>query len=360
MTVGATRGMMDTMPERNEEPTPAQAPAPFPILLSVVVVFDERVSEVEEILRGVISDVQGLVTDFEVIVVDNGPTDPSRPASYSSLTAMQGLPNLQIYELIQSVDYDTAAWAGVENSLGDYVFVFDPLNDNVSRLRDALTEATNGRDIVLLVNQTQGDTRTVREVNKAVFRRLFQWLGGVDLAVEASSCRLMSKRVVSYLLQFPRPAIRYRALPVFAGFSKSLLYFSAPRRVENKVSFFKDLRRAWRLLLTNSILPLRIASTLGFAGAALNVLYSIYVLAISFSKPDVAKGWTTLSLQQSGMFFLLSLVLFVLTEYLIQTIHLSTQGPAYFVVRESTSAVLTRRQKLNVESQVTHSNEPIV
>ena len=41
---------------------------------------------------------------------------------------------------------------------------------------------------------------------------------------------LMSKRVVSYLLQFPRPAIRYRALPAFAGFSKTTLYFSAPRR----------------------------------------------------------------------------------------------------------------------------------
>ena len=102
---------------------------------------------------------------------------------------MQGLPNLQIYELIQTVDHDTAAWAGVENSLGDYVFVFDPLNDNLSRLRDALTEAANGLDIVLLVNQAQSDTRTVRQMNRAVFRWLFQWLGRVDLAVEASGCR---------------------------------------------------------------------------------------------------------------------------------------------------------------------------
>ena len=51
------------------------------------------------------------------------------------------------------------------------------------------------------------------------------------------------------------------------------------------------------------------------------------------------------------MFFLISLVLFVLIEYLIHTIEISNQGPAYFVVNESTSAVLTRRQKLNVESQ---------
>lgn len=324
------------------------APAPFPILLSVVVVVDGRIDALTDVLSGVIADVGGLVADFEVIVVDNG-TERSQAGLYRDLTAFQGLPNLQVYELIQPVDYDTAAWAGVENSLGDYVFVFDPMTDDTSRLRDALDEATQGRDIVLLVNQ-ESEPRTTRGFNKAVFRRLFKWLGGVDLVVDASSCRVMSKRVVSYLLQFPRPAARYRTLPVFAGFSKAVLYFSAPRRVAIRGSFWKDTRRGWRLLLTNSIAPLRIASSLAFAGAALNVLYSFYVLAVTFSIPDVAKGWTTLSLQQSGMFFLLSLVVFVLTEYLIHTIRMTNEGPAYFVVRESTSAVLSRRQKLNVES----------
>ena len=333
------------------ETSAANVKAPFPILLSVVVVFDDRSVDVQEILKATIADIRPLVADFEIVIVDNCPQDEGRRASYRALTALEGLPNLQVYELMQAVDYDTAAWAGVESSLGDYVFVFDPLNDDTSRLRDALTETSNGRDIVLLVNQSRQDALSARELNKAVFRRVFRWLGGVDLAVDASSCRVMSKRVVGYLLQFPRPAIRYRALPALAGFSKAVLHFSAPHRAVSRVGFVQDVRRAWRLLLTNSILPLRIASSLGFIGAALNVVYSMYVVIITISRRDVAKGWTTISLQQSGMFFLISLVLFVLIEYLIHTIEISNQGPAYFVVNESTSAVLTRRQKLNVESQ---------
>jgi hypothetical protein len=327
-----------------------EVPTLFPILLSVVIILDARAQDVERLLSGVISNIQTHVTDFEIIVVDNSPAARLRRAPNQQLTALQGLPNLQIYELMEEVDYDTAAWAGVENSLGDYVFVFDPLNDDTSRLRDALAETTRGRDIVLLINRGKSQLSAVRELQKKIFLRLFHWLGGVNLGVEAASCRLMSKRVVGYLLQFPRPAVRYRALPAFAGFSKALLYFSAPRLVLNKPSFASELRRAWRLLITNSMAPLRIASLLGFSGAALNVLYSIYVLFILLSKPDVAKGWTTLSLQSSGMFFLLSLVLFVLTEYLIHTLQVSNQGPPYFIVRESTSAVMTRRQRLNVES----------
>lgn len=341
------RDMTNASPSSSPE---VEAPR-FPILLSVVVVLDERARDIRRILASAIASIEAMVTDFEIIVVDIFPEDPTRRQAYEEITKLDGLPNLQVYELLQTVDYDTAAWAGVENSLGDYVFVFDPLNDDTSRLYDALTATSEGRDIVLLVNSASQQMKTSREIYKAVFLRVFHWLSGVDLAIEASSCRVMSKRVVSYLLQFPRPARRYRGLPAVAGFSKSILHFTAASRVPAKFNLVRDLRRAWHMLLGNSILPLRLASGLALTGALLNILYSVYVLAITFSMPGVAKGWTTLSLQQSGMFFLISLVLFVLTEYLIQTIAIANQGPAYFVAAERTSAVLTRRQKLNVHSE---------
>jgi hypothetical protein len=336
----------------NAPPSSLEAERPrFPILLSVVVVLDERTQDIRKVLAGAIASIETMVTDFEIIVVDIHPEDPTRRDAYQALTTLEGLPNLQVYELLQTVDYDTAAWAGVENSLGDYVFVFDPLNDDTSQLYEALTATSEGRDIVLLVNSASQQMKTSREIYKAVFLRVFHWLSGVDLATEASSCRVMSKRVVGYLLQFPRPARRYRGLPAVAGFSKSILHFTAASRVPARFHLLRDLRRAWHMMLGNSILPLRLASSLALMGAVLNILYSIYVLVITFSTRGVAKGWTTLSLQQSGMFFLISLVLFMLTEYLIQTIAIANQGPAYFVAAERTSAVLTRRQKLNVHSE---------
>jgi hypothetical protein len=49
------------------------------------------------------------------------------------------------------------------------------------------------------------------------------------------------------------------------------------------------------------------------------------------------------------MFFLLSLVLLVLGEYILHMASLSNEGQAYHIAQEFTSAVMTRRQKLNVE-----------
>lgn len=94
---------------------------------------------------------------------------------------------------------------------------------------------------------------------------------------------------------------------------------------------------------------MRLVTYLSLFGAIANVLYSIYIVAIGILKSDVAPGWVSFSLQQSGMFFLISLVLLVLGEYIINMASLSNEGPLYHVAQEFTSERMTRMEKLNVE-----------
>ena len=94
---------------------------------------------------------------------------------------------------------------------------------------------------------------------------------------------------------------------------------------------------------------MRLVTTLSMFGAGANLIYSFYVVAIGLFKTDVAPGWVSLSLQQSGMFFLISLVLLVLGEYIVNMVSLSNEGPLYHVGQEFTSARMTRHEKLNIE-----------
>jgi hypothetical protein len=94
---------------------------------------------------------------------------------------------------------------------------------------------------------------------------------------------------------------------------------------------------------------MRVVSTLCLFGAGANVAYSLYVIAVALLKADVAPGWVTLSLVQSGMFFLISLVLFVVGEYVVHVAGQAGGGPPYYVARELTSARLTRRVRFNVD-----------
>jgi hypothetical protein len=94
---------------------------------------------------------------------------------------------------------------------------------------------------------------------------------------------------------------------------------------------------------------MRWVSGLSLAGALLNVVYSFYVIGVGLLKRDVAPGWITLFLQQSGMFFLLSLVLMMLGEYVAHLVGVTGSGPLYHVAQEFTSMHLTRRDRLNVD-----------
>src|SRR5690606_13137581 len=106
--------------------------------------------------------------------------------------------------------------------------------------------------------------------------------------------------------------------------------------------------RGMRLLVSTTPAPMRLVTSLSLFGAGANLAYSVYVVIIGIFKDDVAPGWVSMSLQQSGMFFLISLVLLVLGEYILHMASLSNEGPRYHVGQEFTSARMTRREKLNI------------
>jgi hypothetical protein len=183
---------------------------------------------------------------------------------------------------------------------------------------------------------------------------------GVHLAEEAPQDRVLSKRVVNFILQHPQPAMTYRHLPATGGFARANLNYSATPKISHTKRLGESIDRGMRLLVSTTRAPMRLVTSLSLFGAVANLVYSIYVVAIGFLKTDVAPGWISLSLQQSGMFFLISLVLLVLGEYILHMVSLSNEGPLYHVGQEFTSACMTRREKLNIEeaaSKTSHKSD---
>jgi hypothetical protein len=178
---------------------------------------------------------------------------------------------------------------------------------------------------------------------------MYKFFSGVNLAKDAPQFRILNKRVVNFILQHSAPELTYRHLPATGGFSKIYLSYAVKPKSETKKSFFDSVDRSIRILVSTTHAPMRLVTLLSFLGAISNLIYSMYVILIAIFKPDVAEGWVTLSLQQSAMFFLISLVLLVLGEYIINMARLTNEGPSYHVANEFTSAKMTRNEKLNIE-----------
>ncbi|MFZ9595455.1 MAG: glycosyltransferase [Bdellovibrionia bacterium] len=320
----------------------------YPVFLSVVVLVRNQEDQLERILSRAVQQLSSLVVDYELIVVDNSSEDGSVNL-LKRLTAQEGLPNLQVYALTKEVSPDTAAWVGLENALGDFVGVIDPLTDDIGFLPKMLEKAVSGVDVVFSNNLQKVTQGFFYRFAHGLFHAVYRVFNGIHLAKEAPSYRLLSKRVIHFILQHTQPALTYRYLPATGGFSRVNLEYSALPSAANTKRLSESFDRGLRLLVSSSHAPLRLVTSLSLFGAAANLIYSAYVVAIAIFKADVAAGWVSLSLQQSGMFFLISLVLLVLSEYILQMVSLSNGGVLYHVGQEFTSARITRKEKLNVE-----------
>jgi len=328
----------------------------FPIFLSVVLVVRNQSSELHSILSDITDTISALVSDYELIIVDNASEDDS-VAKLKKLTAEGGLPNLQVYALTKEVDADTASWVGLENALGDIVAVIDPFTDDIRFLPEMLDKAVSGADVVFASNAQKSAQSFAYRVAYAIFNVLYKWFNGIHLANEAPQYRVLSKRVVNFILQHPQPSMTYRHLPATGGFTRVNLSYSAMPRISHTKRLGESIDRGMRLLVSTTRAPMRLVTSLSLFGAVANLVYSIYVVAIGFLKVDVAPGWISMSLQQSGMFFLISLVLLVLGEYILNMVSLMNEGPLYYVGQEFTSARMTRREKLNIEEAMPQSQK---
>lgn len=333
----------------------------FPIFLSIVFVVRNQSTQVEKILSAAADGMSPFVSDYELIIVDNASDDDS-VSILKKITSEKGLPNLQVYALTKQVDADTASWVGLENALGDYIAVIDPLTDDIGFLPEMLDKAVSGADVVFANNHQKTAQSVAYRVAYAVFNMLYKRFNGINLAKDAPQYRVLSKRVVNFILQHPQPALTYRHLPATGGFAHANLNYSAMPKTLCTKRLGDSIDRGMRLLVSTTHAPMRLVTSLSLFGAVANLSYSVYVVAIGFLKTDVAPGWISLSLQQSGMFLLISLVLLVLGEYILHMASLSNEGPLYHVGQEFTSAKITRHERLNieeVESKQTHMSGPL-
>jgi glycosyltransferase involved in cell wall biosynthesis len=330
----------------------------FPVFLSVVFVVRNQAEHLASLVAAAAAHLAELVSDYELIIVDNASGDGSI-AVLKGLTGEHGQPNLQVFALTKEVDADTASWAGMENALGDFVAVIDPTQDDVAFMPEMLDLAASGTDVVFAANAKRPPQSLAYRLAHAAFNRAYLRFNGIDLAKEAPPYRLLSRRVVNFILQHPQPAVSYRHLPATAGFSRCVLHYSADPGLAKPKRLMESMDRGIRSLVSTTRAPMRLVTSLSLFGAVANVVYSIYVVAVGFFKEDVAPGWISLSLQQSGMFFLLSMVLLVLGEYIINMARLSNEGPAYHVAQEFTSARVTRREKLNIEDPAAPVPRPV-
>ena len=192
-----------------------------------------------------------------------------------------------------------------------------------------------GADIVSGIRNSRNTDTFLKKTTAVCFYKLMNLLG-VNIPINHSDYRLVSKKAIDILAQYPEKNIFLRGFFNELGLKNDTVYFDVKPRLygNSKFSYFKLIGLALNGITSFSIMPLRIIAVLGFIMALFSVGLGIHVIMEKYLFNNTPAGWATIV---TLMAFFGGLQLFcmgIIGEYLGQVFREVKARPRYIVETE--------------------------
>ena len=316
--------------------------------ISVVCVLNSRIDFEKEIFVNLISTLTKYIEDFELVIIDNSSSGKLYEL-LKKLTNYDGLPNVQIYMIANRVDELIARWAGIENSIGDYVISLDKDNLKEEVICNIISNINDLNEIILFKNVYKKN-KFEKGLIYSCLNKITNFITKIDLNRYSSNSIAISRRVINYLLQFENPEIYLRNIHSVTGFRKANIKLA--KISQNKNNLKSSILRGLNIVTSLSNAPIRLANFLASAATIASFVYSIYIVLVWILNENVVPGWVSLSMQISILFFMNSLVLLLMSEYILRIGKKNNKFSKYFIIDEITSLNITKKGKLNVDTEI--------
>jgi polyisoprenyl-phosphate glycosyltransferase len=264
-------------------------------LLSVIVPCFNEEAVIAETHRRLTAALGALPVDaFEVLFVNDG----SRDNTAQLLREIQARdPNVRVINFSRNFGHQVAVTAGLEHASGDAVVLIDAdLQDPPEVIREMLDRWRDGVDVAYGVRgDREGETAFKRWTAKAFYRAINR-MSDTPIPLDTGDFRLMDRAVVDALLEMPERDRFIRGMVAWVGFRQEPVMYARAARFAGttKYPLAKMVRFAADGILSFSMVPLRFATWIGFAAAAMAMLGIVYALVLRLLTDIWVPGWTLL------------------------------------------------------------------
>jgi dolichol-phosphate mannosyltransferase len=290
--------------------------------------------------------------NFEIIYVDDGSSD-STPELLRQL--QEGDEHIRVVRFSRNFGHQMAITAGLEHAAGDAVVIIDAdLQDPPEVILEFVEKWMDGYDVVYGVRAEREGETAFKLWTAKVFYRCMAGLSDTQIPVDTGDFRLMDRRVVNALLEMPERDRFVRGMVSWLGFSQIGISYHREARTAGttKFSFFKMLRFAMDGIFSFSVLPLRVATWIGFAASGLAIL-GIVIATVErlMGVHGLVKGWTSILIAVLFIGGVQLICIGIIGEYVGRIYGETKQRPLYVV--QERSGFNTKRAPL---SSVTRTN----
>lgn len=230
--------------------------------------------------------------------------------------------------------HQNALLAGLEVAIeyADVTISIDAdLQDDIDAIDGMISKYYDGCDVIYGVRSNRKKDSFFKRFSAECFYSFMKWLG-VDTVFNHADYRLMSKKAVKGLKEFPEVNLFLRGMVPLVGFKSDKVYYERDKRFagKSKYPFRKMLSFAIEGITSLSTKPIRYITLLGFFIFGVSICMLIYFLIRWWIGATVV-GWASVACSVWAIGGLIMLALGVIGEY-IGKIYLETKARPRFLI----------------------------
>ncbi|MFL2079887.1 glycosyltransferase family 2 protein [Marinilactibacillus psychrotolerans] len=299
-------------------------------MLSVVVpCYNEE--EMIKIFYNAVENVE-FPLEKEYIFIDDGSYD-------NTLRELRSLSlktnNVKYLSFSRNFGKEAALFAGLKESIGDYVVVMDvDLQDPPELLTDMYSYIVKEEyDCVGTRRTTRNGEPAIRTFFAKSFYKVMSMISETEIVDGARDYRMMSRQMVNSILEVTEYNRFSKGIFSWVGYkTKYLEYENLERAAGNTTwSFWSLLKYSVDGIIAFSDAPLSIASFVGLFSFIISILLSIIIAIRTIVFDNPTPGWTSIMVIVLALGGLQLLCLGILGKYVSKTFMETKRRPLYFI-----------------------------
>ena len=263
-------------------------------LLTIISPAYNEAENLDELYSRILNATENLNLEIEIIYVNDGSNDNTIEV-INRQSENDG--RITVIDLSRNFGKEIALTAGLDHASGDAVIVIDSdLQDPPEVIPQLVEKWRDGNDVVNAKRIKRKGEGLLKKITSYTYYRLLFHLSDIKIPMDTGDFRLLNRNALNAVLKLREKHRYMKGLFAWVGFKQQEIQYEREARYKGKTkwSFFGLFNLAFDGLTSFSILPLRLASTVGFLSALFGFFYGVTIVIkkIFFHEPVV--GFTSL------------------------------------------------------------------
>jgi glycosyltransferase involved in cell wall biosynthesis len=274
---------------------------------------------------------RGVDGRVELIFVDDGSIDGSLQILHD-LSVVD--PRVAVLELSRNFGKEIAMTAGLDHARGDAVVVIDAdLQDPPELIPEMISHWRDGYDVVYAKRTARVGESFLKKSTAYLFYRVIGSLSRVSIPRDTGDYRLLSRRAVDAVIELREQHRFMKGLFAWIGFAQKEVPYERQIRHDGTTKW--NMRSLWNFAMEGitsfTILPLKIASYIGFLTAVGAFIFGLFMILDTLLFGNPVQGYPSLMVVMLFLGGVQLMAIGVIGEYLGRMFDETKGRPLYLL-----------------------------